>query len=256
MNRQLDSSKRNNARSLCPRIALNRDALRFSSVPTSVDSTLAGMIKDDHALKDHTEHLKYRLQQYNRVKDMIEADAGSLGSFALGHKTLGLTFNQDGSEFVYREWCPAAQAMALIGDFNDWNPRDNHWLKRGPFGTWELHLPSSQAPKHGSRLKVRIQTPNGGWVDRIPAYATYATIPPNVMGAKYNGVLWNPPSDQRYNWINPRPPRPHSLRIYEAHVGMSSEEGKVSSYLEFKDQVLPRIKAGGYTAIQLMAIQE
>jgi len=92
------------------------------------------------------------------------------------------------------------------------------------------------------------------------------------------------------------PPRPQSLRIYEAHVGMSSEEGKVASYAEFRDkaseggmevrdcwkyswfhklfypfychvwlkhgsprslrQILPRIKAAGYTAIQLMAVQE
>ena len=31
-----------------------------------------------------------------------------------------------------------------------------------------------------------------------------------------------------------RPPRPASLRIYEAHVGMSSEQPKVASYLEFR----------------------
>lgn len=33
-----------------------------------------------------------------------------------------------------------------------------------------------------------------------------------------------------------RPPRPQSLRIYEAHVGMSSEEPKVATYLEFRGQ--------------------
>lgn len=201
-------------------------------------------------------HLRYRLEQYHRTKSMIEADAGSLEAFALGHKKLCFTLSEDGSELVYREWCPAAQAMALIGDFNDWNPRDNHWLKRGDFGTWELSLPSSQGPKHGSRVKVRIKTPSGGWIDRVPAYVSYATIPPNVMGAKFNGVYWNPPVDQKHQWSHPRPPRPRSLRIYEAHVGMSSEEGKVSTYREFKDTVLPRIKAGGYTAIQLMAVQE
>lgn len=53
-----------------------------------------------------------------------------------------------------------------------------------------------------------------------------------------------------------RPPAPHDhLRIYEAHVGMSSEEPKVATYTEFKDVVLPKIKAQGYTAIQLMAVQ-
>jgi 1,4-alpha-glucan branching enzyme len=37
---------------------------------------------------------------------------------------------------------------------------------------------------------------------------------------------------------------------------MSGEEGKVHSFLEFKEKVLPRIAAGGYNTIQLMAIQE
>lgn len=50
-------------------------------------------------------------------------------------------------------------------------------------------------------------------------------------------------------------PLPHdSLRIYEAHVGMSSEEEKVASYRFFADEVLPRVKKNGYNAVQLMAV--
>ena len=37
---------------------------------------------------------------------------------------------------------------------------------------------------------------------------------------------------------------------------MSSEEPKVSSYLEFKENMLPRIRDLGYNAIQIMAVQE
>lgn len=46
------------------------------------------------------------------------------------------------------------------------------------------------------------------------------------------------------------------LRIYEAHVGMSSAEEKVNSYRDFADNVLPRIEALGYNCVQLMAIME
>lgn len=49
--------------------------------------------------------------------------------------------------------------------------------------------------------------------------------------------------------------RPRALRIYECHVGMSSAEPKISSYNEFKKDVLPRIRKLGYNAIQIMAIQ-
>src|SRR5205085_3383435 len=52
------------------------------------------------------------------------------------------------------------------------------------------------------------------------------------------------------------PERRGALRVYEAHVGMSSIEPKVSTFNEFTRNVLPRIAGLHYNAIQLMAIQE
>lgn len=56
---------------------------------------------------------------------------------------------------------------------------------------------------------------------------------------QFNGVYYEPPEagapgelptfDTSYSFKYPRPKRPENLRIYEAHVGMSSEEPKVSS---------------------------
>lgn len=60
----------------------------------------------------------------------------------------------------------------------------------------------------------------------------------------------------RYEFKYPRPPKPAAPRIYEAHVGMSSAEPRINSYREFADDVLPRIKANNYNAVQLMAIME
>ena len=90
-------------------------------------------------------------------------------------------------------------------------------------------------------------------MDRIPAYIPYATAPAGKMGATYDGVHWAPP--EPYQWRHAAPPAPAAPRIYEAHVGMSSPEPKVNSYRAFADDVLPRIKAGGYNTVQLMAVQ-
>ena len=46
------------------------------------------------------------------------------------------------------------------------------------------------------------------------------------------------------------------LYIYEAHVGMAQEEGRVGTYREFADITLNHIKEAGYNTIQLMAIME
>jgi 1,4-alpha-glucan branching enzyme len=51
-------------------------------------------------------------------------------------------------------------------------------------------------------------------------------------------------------------PPGEELLIYECHVGMAQERAGLGSYREFADLILPRIKAGGYNAIQLMAIHE
>ena len=53
-----------------------------------------------------------------------------------------------------------------------------------------------------------------------------------------------------------RPSRPKSLKVYECHVGISSQEGKVNTYQDFAQHVLPRIKNLGYNAIQVMAVME
>ena len=53
------------------------------------------------------------------------------------------------------------------------------------------------------------------------------------------------------------PVTPKSLRIYEAHIGMSTNgDPEVGTYVDFRQNVLPRIKRLGYNAIQFMAIQE
>ena len=51
-------------------------------------------------------------------------------------------------------------------------------------------------------------------------------------------------------------PRGGGLRVYEAHVGMATEEQRVGTFAEFTRDVLPRISVLGYNAIQLMAIME
>jgi len=46
------------------------------------------------------------------------------------------------------------------------------------------------------------------------------------------------------------------LFIYECHIGMAQEEGKVGTYNEFREKILPRIKNLGYNTIQIMAVME
>jgi 1,4-alpha-glucan branching enzyme len=45
--------------------------------------------------------------------------------------------------------------------------------------------------------------------------------------------------------------KPLSLRIYESHVGIATEEAKVGTYKEYAQNVIPRIKKQGVSCGKL-----
>jgi len=94
----------------------------------------------------------------------------------------------------------------------------------------------------------------GDAVDKIPAWIKFAIQAPGEI--PYNGIYYDPPVEEQYQFKYQRPGSPNEVRVYEAHVGMSSIEPKINSYIEFADDVLPRIAKLGYNCVQLMAIQE
>ncbi|KAJ0020418.1 hypothetical protein Pint_31606 [Pistacia integerrima] len=170
---------------------------------------------------------------------------------------------------TYREWALGAKSAALIGDFNNWNPNADI-MTRNEFGIWEIFLPNnadgSPSIPHGSHVKIRMEAPSD-IKDSIPAWIKFSVQAPAEI--LYNGIYYDPPAelcslntrydeleDEKYEFQHPQPKRPKSLRIYEAHVGMSSTEPMINMYANFRDDVLPRIKKLGYNAVQLMAIQE
>lgn len=131
-------------------------------------------------------------------------------------------------------------------------------MTRKEYGVWEIVLPARDgvpAIAHNTKLKLSMVTPSGERIERIPVWITRVTQDLSKSPV-YDAVLWNPPETERYVFKNKRPPQPKSVRIYEAHVGISSPEPRVASYKEFTKNMLPRIKYLGYNVIQLMAVME
>lgn len=95
-----------------------------------------------------------------------------------------------------------------------------------------------------------VRTQNGQLVDRLSPWAKYVVQPPKEhgLGSNYKQYVWNP--TETYRFHHKRPAAPKSLRIYECHVGIATENYEVGSYRNFADNVLPRIKRQGYNAIQ------
>ena len=175
------------------------------------------------------------------------AGEGSLSAAVNNH--LYYPLHKEGSEWVLREWAPNASRIYLIGDFNNWKRTDSYALKPVGQGNWEIRLPEI-CLHHGDLYKFWIEW-SGGGAERLPAYATRVVQDPETK--VFSAQVWSP---EPYEWKHRNPgKRPHPL-IYECHIGMSSEQEKVSTFEEFRTTVLPRVKALGYNVLQIMALQE
>jgi 1,4-alpha-glucan branching enzyme len=97
--------------------------------------------------------------------------------------------------------------------------------------------------------------PSGQRIERLPAWINRVTQDLSVSPV-YDARFWSPPVSEKYTFKNRRPQKPKNIRIYEAHVGISTSEPRVGTYKEFTNNTLPRIKDLGYNTIQLMAIME
>ncbi|KAF0396572.1 glycogen branching enzyme [Gigaspora margarita] len=225
--------------------------------PTAMENNTTdgtGIIKVDPWLEPFAPVLKRRHVSLKKWIQNINQNEGGFDKFTRGYEHFGLNVQPNG-DIIYREWAPNATNASLIGDFNEWNT-SAHPMKKDSFGVWEIRVPSKNgvpAIPHGSKIKISMITPEGERIDRLPAWIKRVTQDMSVNPA-YDAIFWNPP--EKYCWKNKAPPKPKSLRIYEAHVGISTPEERVGTYNEFTDNVLRRIKDLGYNAIQLMAIME
>lgn len=187
----------------------------------------------------------------NKERELTQA-CGSLTEFANAHEYFGLHRTQRGG-WVFREWAPGATAITLVGDFSNWKPMKKFELRRlpGSDGVWETRLRPSDI-HHGQHYKMIVEWP-GGSGERIPAYARRVVQDENTK--VFSAQVWAP--EHPYEWkIEKFEPDTRPLMIYECHIGMAQQREGVGSYREFRENVLPRIAADGYNAIQIMAIQE
>ena len=201
----------------------------------------------DPALLSYEGDIRLRMDNFRRKKAELVGENGSLCDFANAHHYFGFHKTQNG--WVYREWAPAADALFLMGDMNGWN-RENLPMQKLGNGVFELHIPSEFSLYHGCHVKTLVKKGNECF-ERIPLYIRRVEQDPVTYG--FCGVIEDAPC---YEWkINDFIP-PKTPLIYECHIGMAQEKEGVGTYDEFRQNVLPRIKALGYNVIQIMAIME
>ena len=207
------------------------------------------IIEQDPLLEPFADQILGRLKGA-AAKEISLTGGTSLSDFACGHHYFGVHRTDKG--WVFREWAPNARQIFLVGPFSSWQPLPEFAFNPLGGGRWELFVPGTSVG-HKTIYKLLICW-DGGQAERIPAWTRRAVQ--DLETLMFSSQIWDP--EAPYKWLCDAvvPSGTVSPIIYEAHVGMATEEQRIGSFDEFRTQVLPRIVSAGYNTIQLMAIQE
>lgn len=163
--------------------------------------------------------------------------------------------------FYFDVWAPHAAAVAVIGEFNDWNETSHMMERVAPteMGVYELFIPEV---KQGQLYKYLIYTSEGDKLYKADPFATYAELRPGNASCTYDntGFKW---TDKE--WIDKRTQMGNfweqPMAIYEVHPGswmrhpVADGDG-FYTYREFADRLADYVKDMGYTHVELMGISE
>lgn len=216
-----------------------------------------GALDMDPWLEPYANAMISRQLQFRDWLKTLEKSEGSVYEFASAYEKYGIHADPLTKEIKITEYVPDVQSVAIVGDFNDWNTGSHQLEKVNDFGLWSLTIKPINgefAIAHDSRYKIAMVTGQGKEIFRLDPWGARATA--STENTLYEGRFWNPL--KQYTFKNPRPTfSDHDgLKIYEAHVGISSPEPKVATYREFTKKTLPIIHELGYNTIQLMAVME
>ena len=178
------------------------------------------------------------------------------------YRKLGAHPLKDGKkEGVYfAVWAPNAQAVSVIGEFNDWDEQADLMTKAGPIGVFEIFVPEA---KIGQLYKFFIVGMNGEHIYKADPYANEAELRPgtasritDIQSYKWKDATWMK-NRQKFD------ENKDAMAIYEVHPGSwmkhpATEENEKGfyNYRELAVKLAQYVKEMGYTHVELMGIAE
>ena len=206
------------------------------------------ILKIDATLAPYSDALLNRINTFDK-KLLNLVGSQNISDFANGYEYFGIHPLENG--WVYREWAPAADMMYFTGDFANWDIYA-HPMKRIKNGVFEVYLDGKDALKIGQKVQA-IVIKDGMILRRVPSYARRVVQDTKTYEwcAEVDDILFD-----GFEWTDCDFKPAKTPFIYECHIGMAQEDGRVGTFSEFTENILPKIKSLGYNTIQIMAIME
>ena len=153
---------------------------------------------------------------------------------------------------VFGVWAPAADGVAVIGDFNGWDGAAHPLVPRGSSGIWEGVVADAA---DGHRYKYRIR--NGSWEqDKADPFAQRTEVPPataSVVGTgahEWGDGVWMAERGARHAHDAP-------VSVYEVHLGSWRRPGGgLPHYREIAEPLSAHVRAHGFTHVEFLPLTE
>ena len=153
-------------------------------------------------------------------------------------------------------WAPNAEAVSVIGDFNDWQRGAAPAQPRADrSGLWEAEL---QGVTAGQRYKFAIRTRDGRWLEKADPFARRSECPP-ATGSVVHEPL--PFEWQDQGWMERRAAAnalDAPIAAYEVHLGSwrRGADGQMLGYREAAARLIDHVRRMGFTHVELMPVTE
>ena len=176
------------------------------------------------------------------------------------YEKLGAHLVQNGKQkgVYFAVWAPHAQAVSVVGEFNEWDTEANPMKREEPLGIYTCFIPGV---KKDQMYKYCIETYSGEQIFKADPYANYAELRPGTASrvADIENIKWTDTEwmTRRKTWNHKHEP----MSVYEAHIGSwmrhpGREDEGFYTYREFARAITKYIKEMGYTHVELMGIAE
>ena len=176
------------------------------------------------------------------------------GSHSGLYREMGCHFDGDGGAH-FRVWAPNARDVAVIGEWNGWQPDADRLAPRwDESGIWEAHVANVT---HGESYKFRVTARNGHATDKADPFAFFGEVPPARASRAWPlDYVWNDGG-----WMQKR--AAHNglgapFSIYEVHLGSwrRGEHDRMLGYREIAPLLAEYAAGMGFTHVELMPITE
>ena len=153
-------------------------------------------------------------------------------------------------------WAPNCYKVAVIGDFNRWDPRTHVMEQNRESGIWELFVPGLD---DGANYKFEVRSHNKGYrAEKSDPFGFFAELRPKTASivCDIDTYQW---SDN--DWMEARAQQDQltqPMNIYELHLGSwkRKEGGGFLNYRELADELVPYMVEMGYTHLELLPVSE